>query len=187
MDQSRNIAIGETITVGQLAAAINLPPSKLIGELFKNGIVTNINQRIDIDTAQIIIDDLDLEIKLTKSNDSVPEEDTPEQDSIGNDVASMSDPKSRPPIVAIMGHVDHGKTSLLDSILNLEKASKEAGGITQHISAYQASYQNRKITFLDTPGHEAFSALRQHGAHLTDICIIVVAADDGVKPQTIEA
>lgn len=187
MDQSRNIAIGETITVGQLAAAINLPPSKLIGELFKNGIVTNINQKIDIDTAQIIIDDLDLEIKLTKSNDSVPEEDTPEQDSIGNDVASMSDPKSRPPIVAIMGHVDHGKTSLLDSILNLEKASKEAGGITQHISAYQASYQNRKITFLDTPGHEAFSALRQHGAHLTDICIIVVAADDGVKPQTIEA
>ena len=187
MDQSRNIAIGETITVGQLAAAINPPPSKLIGELFKNGIVTNINQRIDIDTAQIIIDDLDLEIKLTKSNDSVPEEDTPEQDSIGNDVASMSDPKSRPPIVAIMGHVDHGKTSLLDSILNLEKASKEAGGITQHISAYQASYQNRKITFLDTPGHEAFSALRQHGAHLTDICIIVVAADDGVKPQTIEA
>ncbi|MFZ1522734.1 MAG: translation initiation factor IF-2 [Candidatus Saccharimonadales bacterium] len=187
MDQSRNIAIGETITVGQLAAAINLPPSKLIGELFKNGIVTNINQRIDIDTAQIIIDDLDLEIKLTKSNDSVPEEDTPEQDSIGNDVASMSNPKSRPPIVAIMGHVDHGKTSLLDSILNLEKASKEAGGITQHISAYQASYQNRKITFLDTPGHEAFSALRQHGAHLTDICIIVVAADDGVKPQTIEA
>jgi translation initiation factor IF-2 len=187
LDQSRNIAIGETITVGQLAAAINLPPSKLIGELFKNGIVTNINQRIDIDTAQIIIDDLDLEIKLTKSNDSVPEEDTPEQDSIGNDVASMSNPKSRPPIVAIMGHVDHGKTSLLDSILNLEKASKEAGGITQHISAYQASYQNRKITFLDTPGHEAFSALRQHGAHLTDICIIVVAADDGVKPQTIEA
>jgi translation initiation factor IF-2 len=188
LDQRRNIAITETITVGQLASAINLPPSQLIGELFKNGIVTNINQKIDIDTAQIIIDDLDLDIKLIKSQDSESDsKDITEGQVKESNTSVMIDPKVRPPIVAIMGHVDHGKTSLLDSILSLEKAAKEAGGITQHISAYQAHYQNRKITFLDTPGHEAFSALRQHGAHLTDICVIVVAADDGVKPQTIEA
>lgn len=187
MDQ-RNIAIPDTITVGDLAIALDLPASKLIGELFKNGIVTNINQKIDIDTAQIIIDDLKLDIKF------VPVENTKKAASLkdsklgdNTDVSSMKNPDVRPPIVAIMGHVDHGKTSLLDAILNLEKVSSEAGGITQHISAYQTEYKNRKISFLDTPGHEAFSALRQHGAHLTDICVIVVAADDGVKPQTVEA
>lgn len=185
MDQ-RNIAIPDTITVGDLAIALDLPASKLIGELFKNGVVTNINQKIDIDTAQIIIDDLELDIKLIPTEEvkaaSLKDDDNEEADE-----ASMIKPGVRPPIVAIMGHVDHGKTSLLDAILNLKKASGEAGGITQHISAYQTEYKNRKISFLDTPGHEAFSALRQHGAHLTDICVIVVAADDGVKPQTVEA
>lgn len=185
MDQ-RNIAIPDTITVGDLAIALDLPASKLIGELFKNGVVTNINQKIDIDTAQIIIDDLGLDIKLIPTEEvkaaSLKDDDNEEADE-----ASMIKPGVRPPIVAIMGHVDHGKTSLLDAILNLKKASGEAGGITQHISAYQTEYKNRKISFLDTPGHEAFSALRQHGAHLTDICVIVVAADDGVKPQTVEA
>lgn len=185
MDQ-RNIAIPDTITVGDLAIALDLPASKLIGELFKNGVVTNINQKIDIDTAQIIINDLGLDIKLIPTEEvkaaSLKDDDNEEADE-----ASMIKPGVRPPIVAIMGHVDHGKTSLLDAILNLKKASGEAGGITQHISAYQTEYKNRKISFLDTPGHEAFSALRQHGAHLTDICVIVVAADDGVKPQTVEA
>ena len=185
MDQ-RNIAIPDTITVGDLAIALDLPASKLIGELFKNGVVTNINQKIDIDTAQIIIDDLELDIKLIPTED-VKAASLKDDDNEETDVASMIKPGVRPPIVAIMGHVDHGKTSLLDAILNLKKASGEAGGITQHISAYQTEYKNRKISFLDTPGHEAFSALRQHGAHLTDICVIVVAADDGVKPQTVEA
>ncbi len=185
MDQ-RNIAIPDTITVGDLAIALDLPASKLIGELFKNGVVTNINQKIDIDTAQIIIDDLELDIKLIPTEE-VKAASLKDDDNEETDVASMVKPGVRPPIVAIMGHVDHGKTSLLDAILNLKKASGEAGGITQHISAYQTEYKNRKISFLDTPGHEAFSALRQHGAHLTDICVIVVAADDGVKPQTVEA
>lgn len=185
MDQ-RNIAIPDTITVGDLAIALDLPASKLIGELFKNGVVTNINQKIDIDTAQIIIDDLELDIKLIPTEE-VKAASLKDDDNEETDIASMIKPGVRPPIVAIMGHVDHGKTSLLDAILNLKKASGEAGGITQHISAYQTEYKNRKISFLDTPGHEAFSALRQHGAHLTDICVIVVAADDGVKPQTVEA
>ena len=185
MDQ-RNIAIPDTITVGDLAIALDLPASKLIGELFKNGVVTNINQKIDIDTAQIIIDDLELDIKLIPTEE-VKAASLKDDDNEETDIASMVKPGVRPPIVAIMGHVDHGKTSLLDAILNLKKASGEAGGITQHISAYQTEYKNRKISFLDTPGHEAFSALRQHGAHLTDICVIVVAADDGVKPQTVEA
>jgi translation initiation factor IF-2 len=185
LDQ-RNIAIPDTITVGDLAIALDLPASKLIGELFKNGVVTNINQKIDIDTAQIIIDDLELDIKLIPTEE-VKAASLKDDDNEETDVASMIKPGVRPPIVAIMGHVDHGKTSLLDAILNLKKASGEAGGITQHISAYQTEYKNRKISFLDTPGHEAFSALRQHGAHLTDICVIVVAADDGVKPQTVEA
>lgn len=184
----RLIAVPETITVGDLAMAIDLPASKLIGELFKNGIVTNINQKIDIDTAQIIIDDLSLDIKLIKKGDDEQVE-TPEaeiEESV-KDASSFEDPIKRPPIVAIMGHVDHGKTSLLDAILDIKKTSEEAGGITQHISAYQTKFKDKDITFLDTPGHEAFSALRQHGAHLTDICVIVVAADDGVKPQTVEA
>ena len=185
MDQ-RNIAIPDTITVGDLAIALDLPASKLIGELFKNGVVTNINQKIDIDTAQIIIDDLELDIKLIPTEE-VKAASLKDDGNEETDIASMIKPGVRPPIVAIMGHVDHGKTSLLDAILNLKKASGEAGGITQHISAYQTEYKNRKISFLDTPGHEAFSALRQHGAHLTDICVIVVAADDGVKPQTVEA
>lgn len=174
------LSIGGSITVGELAEVLNLPVTTLIGELFKNGIAATINQRIDFETATIIVEELGLDVELEKK-------DTSDAGTVRK-VRELSDKAvERPPIVAVMGHVDHGKTSLLDSILGQKVVEGEAGGITQHISAYQTVRNDRTITLLDTPGHEAFAALRQHGATLTDVVIIVVAADDGVKPQTIEA
>lgn len=174
------VVIAESITVGELAETLNLPVTTLIGELFKNGIAATINQKIDFETAQIIIEELGLDAEIQKKEAATT--------ATARSVHQLSDKAvPRPPIVAVMGHVDHGKTSLLDAVLNTKTVDKEAGGITQHISAYQTERNNRKITLLDTPGHEAFAALRQHGASLTDVVIIVVAADDGVKPQTVEA
>lgn len=178
--EEKTIQIAGSITVDELAKALGLSVTELIGELFKNGIVATINQRLDFETASIIVSELGLEnVKLEKKNTATK---------TAFETHELSDKAVvRPPVVAVMGHVDHGKTTLLDTLLNKKTVEGEAGGITQHISAYQLKHDDRIITFLDTPGHEAFAAIRQHGAMLTDIVVIVVAADDGVKPQTVEA
>lgn len=178
--EEKTIQIAGSITVDELAKALGLSVTMLVGELFKNGIVATINQRLDFETASIIVEELGLKnVKLVKKNTTIRTSNT------HRELSERALP--RPPVVAVMGHVDHGKTTLLDTLLGKKTAEREAGGITQHISAYQLEHNKRWITFLDTPGHEAFATIRQHGAMLTDIVVIVVAADDGVKPQTVEA
>jgi translation initiation factor IF-2 len=176
----RVIELGDSITVGDLAKQMSLKSGEVIAKLLGLGVLATINHAIDKDTAQILAEELGYEVKHTEFN---------EQDLIQDIVAEEGGIlESRPPVVTVMGHVDHGKTSLLDRIRSAAVAAKEAGGITQHIGAYSVKTDDgRSVTFIDTPGHAAFTAMRARGAQVTDIVILVVAADDGVMPQTREA
>lgn len=183
---SQPIALPSTVTVKQLADLLNLPVGTIITELMKNGIIATINEEVDYDTASIIASELgfETEASMEESAGSITLESLNEF--LTEEKASGKNLTPRPPVVTILGHVDHGKTTLLDTIRKANVALGEAGGITQHISAYQVKKQKKLITFVDTPGHEAFAAMRKRGLSIADIAILVVAADDGVRPQTKE-
>jgi translation initiation factor IF-2 len=176
----RVVRISEVVTVGELAKAMGVKAGEIIKKLMDSGMMATINQVLDFDTASLIASEFEYNIE----NVAFDAESALE---IGHEAPTDDNVQPRPPVVTIMGHVDHGKTSLLDAIRQTNVTAQEAGGITQHIGAYRVDVRGRQVTFLDTPGHEAFTAMRARGAKVTDMVVLVVAADDGVMPQTVEA
>jgi translation initiation factor IF-2 len=182
----KKISLPKSIAIKRFGEILDIPISVVITELMKNGILATINEKIDFETASIIAQDLGYEVseEIIEAGEGMTLEKLNEI--LKKEVESGENLRARPPIVTILGHVDHGKTTLLDTIRKTNVAAKESGGITQHINAYQVKKKGKLITFVDTPGHEAFSAMRERGVSLADIAVLVIAADDGVRPQTRE-
>ncbi|HLB76216.1 MAG TPA: translation initiation factor IF-2, partial [Candidatus Dormibacteraeota bacterium] len=195
--ETKGVQLPPSVSVKELGEYLGVSAVEIIKELMRNGIMANINQQIDFDTAALVADTFGIQASPMAMDAAITEEIVGEDTSQvkmttrselfsldGEDPANL---RPRPPVVTVMGHVDHGKTSLLDAIRQTKVAAGEAGGITQRIGAYSVEEKGRPVVFLDTPGHEAFTAMRARGAQVTDVVVLVVAADDGVQPQTIEA